>query len=117
MEDWNSPIYAFFLPVPEIVSVGGRHAHEFRCLTKSCKQKIQRFLDTSNAKSTLNLRQHVKSCWGEDVFNAIKKLKDVAAACEGVKKYAANGSIAAFAQKNGDKKTFSSRPHMKTETW
>ena len=58
----------------------------------------------------------MKSCWGEDVFNAIKKLKDVAAAHEGVKKHAANGSIAAFAQKNGDKKTFSSRLHTKTET-
>ena len=116
MEDWNSPIYAFFLPVPEIVSVGGRRAHEFRCLTKGCKQKIQCFLDTSDAKSTSNLHWHVKSCWGEDVFNAIKKLKDVAAAREGVKKYAANGSIAAFARKNGDKKTFSSRLHTKTET-
>ena len=58
-----------------------------------------------------------KSCWGEDVFNAIKKLKDVAAACEGVKKYAANRSIAAFAWKNGDKKAFSSCLHTKTETW
>ena len=47
-----------------------------------------------------------KNCWGDDVFNVIKKLKDVAAACEGVKKYAANRSIAAFAWKNGGKKVF-----------
>ena len=117
MEEWNSPIYVFFSPVPEIVYVDNHQAHKFKCLERGCKQKIHRFLDTGDAKSTSNLHWHVRSCWGEDVFNTINKLKSITAACEGVEKYTANGSIAVFTQKDGDRKTFSSHPHTKTETW
>ena len=55
MEEWSSPVYAFFSPVPEIIYVNGCHAHEFKCLGKGCKQKIRCFLDTGNKKSMTNM--------------------------------------------------------------
>ena len=41
MEEWCSPIYAFFSLVPEIVYVDDHCVHEFKCLAKGCKQMVQ----------------------------------------------------------------------------
>ena len=118
MEEWSSPVYAFFVPVPEIVYMNGQRAHEFQCLAKRCKQKIQWFLDTGDKKSTSNLHRHVKSCWGLDTFNTISEAKNIVAVQVAMKSYAANGTITtAFIQKKKGKVTYSTRPHMKEETW
>ena len=99
MEEWNSPIYAFF-SIPEIMYIDGCRAHQFKCLAKRCKHNVRCFLDTQDAKSTGNLRWHVKHCGGEDVMKTIDKAKSITCAQEGVKHYAANGSInAAFGRK------------------
>ena len=116
MEEWNSPIYAFFSPVPDIVYVNGCQAHMFKCLGKGCTQTIRRFLDTGDKKSTSNLHRHVKSCWGEDSFNAINEAKGIVAARDAVKSYVKNGSITnAFTRKRKGKVTYSTRPHTKEE--
>ena len=118
MDEWNSPIYAFFSPVPEIIYVKGHRAHVFRCLAKSCKQSIRRFLDKSDAKSTGNMQQHVKNCWGEDVLKSIDGTKSIAATRDTVKSYSANRSItSAFTRAGKGCMTYSHRQHTKAETW
>ena len=62
-KDWNAPVYAFYQPVPEIGYEDGRRYHSFRCAARSCKQRIRRYLDKKDGKSTRNLRKHAKSCW------------------------------------------------------
>jgi hypothetical protein len=37
LEEWVSPIYAFFHPTPYIVTVDGRCVHEFKCSAMNCK--------------------------------------------------------------------------------
>lgn len=115
MEEWNSPIYAFF-SIPEIMYIDGRRAHQFKCLAKRCKHNVQRFLNTRDTKSTGNLRQHVKHCWGEDIMKTIDKAKSITCTREGVKHYAANGLInAVFGQKVKGKVNYSHRQHTKAE--
>ncbi|KAF9230693.1 hypothetical protein BU15DRAFT_56970, partial [Melanogaster broomeanus] len=65
MKDWNSPIYAFYEPVPTIEYENGRRCHVFKCTARGCKHRVRRYLDKSDATSTGNMRKHVKSCWGE----------------------------------------------------
>ena len=55
MEDWTSPIYAFFFTVPDITyNAKGRRAHEFRCAARVCKCKgvngrmVRRYLDMTD---------------------------------------------------------------------
>ncbi|KAG1785525.1 uncharacterized protein HD556DRAFT_1457539 [Suillus plorans] len=40
MQEWVSPVYAFFHPTPNIVEIGGWRAHEFKCQAKGCKAKV-----------------------------------------------------------------------------
>ncbi|KIM63544.1 hypothetical protein SCLCIDRAFT_117037, partial [Scleroderma citrinum Foug A] len=102
--DWNSPIYAFFPPMPTIEYVGGHRLHVFKCTSKGCKKTVCQFLDKGDAHSTGNLHRHVKTCWGEDPSISAARsphVGQVATACEAVKNYAANGSITtAFERKN-----------------
>ena len=117
MEEWCSPIYAFFSPVPEIVYVNDCSAHEFKCLVKGCKQMVRQFLDTGDAKSTSNMRRQVKKCWGEDVFNTIKEERSLAAAQEAVKDLTENGKITTtFSWKGNGKVGYSHRQHTRAET-
>jgi hypothetical protein len=78
LKDWNSPIYVFFKPTPMIEYIKDRRVHVFECNAKSCKGKgngrmVRRYLDTSDAKSTSNLRKHAKICWGEEVVASADK--------------------------------------------
>ncbi|KAF8547965.1 hypothetical protein OG21DRAFT_1489775 [Imleria badia] len=66
-KDWTSPVYAFFDLEP---------AHEFKCSAQGCKVKIQQYLDTKDARSTGNMRKHVKACWGSEALNAADDAKD-----------------------------------------
>ncbi|KAG0692323.1 hypothetical protein DFH29DRAFT_754264, partial [Suillus ampliporus] len=67
---WTSPVYAFFEPTPNIEYTDGRCSHVFKCLGKNCKQRVRRYLDKGDAKSTSNMTKHVKSCWGEPAYEA-----------------------------------------------
>jgi len=82
-KEWTSPIYAFFKSSPAIRYVGTRRVHVFECLAENCKAKgknprfVNRYLDKTDARSTSNLRKHVKSCWGVDILAAADKNKDL----------------------------------------
>ena len=85
MQDWNSPIYAFFKAIPMIEYIQGCRLHVFECTATHCKGKgngrlVRRYLDTGDAKSTSNLRKHAKICWGEDTVTAADQTGSVAAA-------------------------------------
>ncbi|KAG1722400.1 uncharacterized protein EDB91DRAFT_1240224 [Suillus paluster] len=53
MTEWNSP-----------------------CQAKRCKNKVRRYLDKGDARSTGNMRKHVRSCWGDEVLKAADQAKD-----------------------------------------
>ena len=56
-------------------------------------------------------------CWGEDVFHQVLKAKNVSAAHEAAKNYAANGSITtAFKRKNKVQRQFTHQEHTKWQT-
>ena len=82
-KEWTSPIYAFFKSSPAIRYVGTRRVHVFECLAENCKAKgknprfVNRYLDKTDARSTSNLRKHVKNCWGVDILAAADKNKDL----------------------------------------
>jgi hypothetical protein len=118
MKDWVSPIYAFFKPVLEINMIDGRAAHTFKGTARGCRTRIRRFLDTKDARSTGNMRKHVKKCWGEDVLSAADDAKNaVNARTTIVEPFKRNGSISeAFKQKRQGAAIFSHRQHTRTET-
>ena len=93
MKEWKSAIYAFYSPVPEIQYVAGRRCHIFKCLRKSCKHQVQRFLNTADKGLMSNMWKHVKSCWGKDALNTAKEVVNLDIAHEVVKNYTANGTI------------------------
>ncbi len=70
MEKWNTPIYAFWKPIPTIGYDKGRRYHQFHCFKKSCSKSVKRYLDTSDATSTGNLHRHTKTCWGAEVLTS-----------------------------------------------
>ncbi|KAG1853814.1 hypothetical protein C8R48DRAFT_610603, partial [Suillus tomentosus] len=109
--EWVSPVYAFFHPTPNIVKIGGRQAHKFKCQTKGCKAKVRHFLDKGDARSTGNMRKHVRGCWGEDVLQAADQAKDANEVCTKlVGSFLRNGSITAlFEHKGKGKVTYSHR--------
>jgi hypothetical protein len=109
-QTWNSPIYAFFAPLPKISIVNGRQCHEFICSAPVCKgngsdrRVVRRFLDTADKGSTSNLRKHARHCWGDDIIKKADELKlpvddmreSLAEAKEGQ-----DGSIIAFFDRKG----------------
>ena len=115
---WQSPIYAFYNPVPDIQYHDGRRCHVFKCSAVSCKYQCRRFLDKGDANSTGNLRKHVKSCWGADILRAAEDTGDVNVAREKVvSSIIETGSItASFERKGKGKVTYSNRQHTRTET-
>ncbi|KAH7926229.1 hypothetical protein BV22DRAFT_986403, partial [Leucogyrophana mollusca] len=116
-KDWNSPIYAFFVPTPTVRYLKGRCYHEFHCMAKGCKEGIRRYLDTKDAKSTSNMRKHVRTCWGEDVLNTVDEAKNATVARDTIiTALLETGTItAAFERKGKGKVTYSHRQHTKTE--
>ncbi|KAG2740566.1 hypothetical protein P692DRAFT_201840419 [Suillus brevipes Sb2] len=111
MKDWISPVYTFFEPFPKIVEENGRRAHVFKCQGKGCKATVRRYLDKGDARSTGNMRKHVRSCWGEEAKDANEVRKKI------VGSVLRNGSItASFERKGKGKITYSHRQHTKAET-
>lgn len=117
-KDWNAPVYAFYQPVPEIGYEEDRRYHSFRCAARGCKQRIRRYLDKKDGKSTGNLRKHAKSCWGAEAVEAAGTVKTAAEAREHVvKPLQTNGSITAvFERTKKGNVTYSHRQHTKTES-
>ncbi|KAG2029152.1 hypothetical protein BDR03DRAFT_936878 [Suillus americanus] len=76
MNDWNSPVYVFFDPVPQIIKIDGRRAHDFKCQAMRCKTKVRWYLDKGDAHSTGNMQKHVRSCWGDEVLKAADQAKN-----------------------------------------
>ena len=119
-KEWDAPIYVFFKPLPTVEYVGDRKAHVFHCAASSCRcrmRTVRRFLDTSDAKSTSNLRRHAKLCWGEEAVAAADGTRDVNTAREALKSVkTVNGSITAAFQRIGKgKEVYSHRQHTKIE--
>ena len=117
-------MYAFFRPTPLIEHINGRRCHTFICAAAHCKMasnKVRRYLDTKDAKSTSNLRKHARRCFGEDAVAAA----DNAANADEVRRttLASGGTLrsesltATFGRREGGSFTFSHRPHTTTESW
>lgn len=120
LKDWVSPIYVFFKPKPSIEYIKGRRVHVFTCTAPDCKGRgngrdVCRYLDTTDAKSTGNLRKHAKICWGEDVVAAADATKDVHAARQALGKYKDSSITAAFRRVSKGKVTYSHRQHTAAE--
>ena len=116
MEDWNSPIYAFFHPVPTVGYHDGRRYHEFHCFKSACRKTIHQFLDKKDAGSTSNLHKHAKICWGLDTVKAAMAVKSAPEAREILSKSKDGSIAAAFQVKGKGKVTYSHRQHTQTET-
>jgi len=117
-KDWTSLVYAFFDPIPTIQVIDGCRIHKFRCSAHGCKARIRRYLDTKDARSTGNMRKHVRSCWGEDVLSAAQDAKDVTEVwMKIIGSILCNGSItAAFERKNKGQVTYSNHQHTWAKT-
>ncbi|KAJ7060842.1 hypothetical protein C8F01DRAFT_988221, partial [Mycena amicta] len=79
---WTSSVYAFY---SQDIIIEYRHTHRhhvFTCAAKGCGTRIAWNLTTRDAKSTKNLLQHARSCWGTDTVNAALAVKDVKKARE-----------------------------------
>ncbi|KAG2085568.1 uncharacterized protein F5147DRAFT_588936, partial [Suillus discolor] len=115
-KEWNSPIYVFYHPVPDIGYHEGRCYHEFKCTATSCKKGVRCYLDKKDAKSTSNMRKHAKLCWGEESVNMADEAKNANEA-RTIISGAKNGSIvASFERKGKGKVIYSHRQHTRTET-
>jgi hypothetical protein len=121
-KEWMAPIYAFFHATPVVKYISGRRVHAFQCLAKQCKAKngreVRRYLDTSDRKSTGNLRKHAKLCWGDEEVEAADQTKDVDAARGAINvSKLKDGSLAAsFIRIGKGKVTYSHRQRNSTET-
>jgi hypothetical protein len=117
MKEWTSPVYAFFHPEPKIEIVDKRRSHLFKCQGKGCKTTIRRFLDTKDARSTGNMRKHVRTCWGLAALEAA----DSAANADDVRTKIVRGILRdgsitdAFERKGQGKITYSNRQLSRTE--
>jgi hypothetical protein len=80
---------------------------------------IQRFLDTTDGKSTSNLCRHGKICWGEEAVAGADAARSHGAARKIVEKSLRmlDGSIVAMFEhvKGKGKVTYSHKQHTKTE--
>ena len=77
---------------------------------------VRRYLDTSDAKSTSNLRKHAKICWGEEAVAAADQTRDVNAAREALGKVKDGSITEAFERVAKGKVTYSHRQHTTTES-
>ncbi|EPS97338.1 hypothetical protein FOMPIDRAFT_8037, partial [Fomitopsis schrenkii] len=90
---WSSPMYVFFKPDASILEVNGRRAHIFHCANTGCKRTVRRYLDTSDATSTGNLRKHIIECWSQEALNAAKACQTLKATRPCFEQYRRSGDI------------------------
>ena len=108
---WNSPIYAFFEPLPKITVINGQQSHEFICSAPICKgngsdkRVVWHFLDKADKGSTSNMRKHAQHCWGNDIIKKADEAKHELTLDnirEGLKEAKMeDGSIVAFFDRKG----------------
>ncbi|KAJ8515393.1 hypothetical protein ONZ45_g7180 [Pleurotus djamor] len=115
---WRSPIYGFFQPEVKVDYRHGRKRHTFVCAAKGCGHKTHRYLDTTDAQSTGNMRKHAVTCWGKETVEKADEAGDVDVVRTNiVQGILRDGKItAAFERKGKGKVTFSHRQHTKIET-
>ncbi|KAG1825327.1 hypothetical protein DFJ58DRAFT_672728, partial [Suillus subalutaceus] len=113
---WTSLVYTFFKPTPSIEYTDGRRSHVFKCLGKGCKQRIQRYLDKGDMKSTSNMVEHVKSCWGKTAYEAAQEAKTTASArCTHGLHFKSYG-LSWFERRGKGKVMYLHRQHTKSKT-
>ena len=110
----------FFKPFPSVQYIHNHKAHVFECVATPCHCQscfIHQFLDTSNARSTSNLRHHAKMCWSDEAVQAADGTWNVTSARVAIQSLdSVNGSItAAFQWVGKGKVVYSHRQHTKTE--
>ncbi|KAG1797936.1 hypothetical protein EV424DRAFT_1265608, partial [Suillus variegatus] len=115
-KEWNSPIYAFYHPVPDIGYHEGRRYHEFKCAATRCKKGVHRFLDKKDAKSTSNMRKHAKICWGEETVKLADETKNSQEAHTIISGAKDSSITASFERTGKGKVTYLHRQHTRTET-
>jgi len=79
---FDSPIYAFFKPLPTIKYIQGCKSHVLECAATmyGCKTRfVCWFLDKSDARSTSNLQHHAKICWSDEAVDAADGFWDIKA--------------------------------------
>ncbi|KAJ3498251.1 hypothetical protein NLJ89_g10242 [Agrocybe chaxingu] len=116
IDNWISPIYAFFNPTPDIGYEKGRRYHEFCCAAKGCRKGVRRYLDKTDAKSTSNMRKHAKTCWGVERVEAADSAANLGEARKMVNSLKDGSITAAFERKGKGRVTYSHRQHTKAET-
>ncbi|THU93381.1 hypothetical protein K435DRAFT_569165, partial [Dendrothele bispora CBS 962.96] len=108
-----TPIYAFFDPTPTIEY----RKENRRCLVIAKTREVVRYLDTSDAGSTSNMRKHAKICWSEEIVKEADEAKDIDEARKLTKGAVKDGDITVSFQKKGNGKvTYSYRQHTRAET-
>ncbi|KAI0693044.1 hypothetical protein C8T65DRAFT_526516, partial [Cerioporus squamosus] len=115
---WKSYTYAFYQPkVNIIIKSPTKIGHEFTCAKPGCKQTIIRYLDTHDATSTGNLRDHAKSCWGLEIVRAAEGVGDHLKVRPMVEAYGRSGTITKIFKHIGKGKvSYSTRQHTAAET-
>lgn len=76
---------------------------------------MHHYLDTSDAKSTGNLRKHAKICWGVETVAAADETRNVNDAREALKKVKDGSITEAFERVGKGKVTYSHRQHTTTQ--
>ena len=77
---------------------------------------VRRYLDTTDAKSTSNLRKHARVCWGVETVAATDETRNIGAAFDALKKVKDGSITEAFDRVGKGKVTYSHRQHTTTQT-
>jgi len=78
---------------------------------------VRRYLDTTDRKSTSNLKHHATVCWGaETVDSALEAKVDIRSARATLGKLKDGSIKTAFERKGKGKVSYSHRQHTKAET-
>jgi hypothetical protein len=78
---------------------------------------VRRFLDTTDRKSTSNLKRHATVCWGaETVDGALEAKVDIGSARTTLGNLKDGSIVTAFQRKGKGKVSYSHRQHTKVET-
>ena len=77
---------------------------------------VRRYLDTSDSKSTGNLRKHAKTCWGVETVAAADETRNYGAALEALTKVKDGSIMEAFRRIGKGKVTYSHRQHTTTQS-
>jgi hypothetical protein len=76
---------------------------------------VRRYLDTSDAKSTSNLRKHARLCWGVETVAAADETRNLGASLDLIKTHKDGSITEAFERKGKGKVTYSHRQHTTTQ--